>query len=201
MILGIDQGTTGTRACMVDESGHIHAQAYAAHHQHTPRPGWVEHDLDEIWACVVRVVGEVLASSSERPRGIAIANQGETVALCNRRTRRPLHRALVWQDTRTQAADASLATDAAVAARVRDETGLHLDAYFSAPKLRWLLDHASPSDDIAAGTLDAWLIDRLAGSPVTDPSTAARTLLYDTRALAWSPFLTGLFGVADRLLP
>ena len=101
MILGIDQGTTGTRAVLVDDELTIDASAYAAHAQHTPHPGWVEHDAEELWANTQRVIAEVLAIG-ERPTAVAIANQGETVMLWDARTRRPLHRALVWSDTRTE---------------------------------------------------------------------------------------------------
>ena len=208
MLLGIDQGTTGTLACLVDDDGRIAARAYAAHRQICPRPGWVEHDVEEIWRCTERAIAEVLAGGV-RPAGVAIANQGETVAVWDRRTGRPLHHALVWQDTRTQALVDELAGDPAVAARVRDETGLPLDPYFSAPKLRWLLDEVpgaralAEAGDLHAGTLDAWLIERLTGGGVyaTDASTAARTLLCDTRAHRWSPFLLGLFGIPPGVLP
>ncbi|HWU89480.1 MAG TPA: FGGY family carbohydrate kinase, partial [Kofleriaceae bacterium] len=101
MLLGIDQGTTGTLACLVDGDGRIAARAYAAHRQLRPRPGWVEHDAEEIWRCTAQVIEEILAGGA-RPTGVAIANQGETVLAWDRRTGRPLHHALVWQDTRTQ---------------------------------------------------------------------------------------------------
>jgi glycerol kinase len=210
VLLGIDQGTTGTLACLVEADGRIAARAYAAHRQICPRPGWVEHDAEEIWRCVERVVGEVLAQAGDaRPDGVALANQGETVLLWDRRTGRPLHHALVWQDTRTQPLVGRLAEDPAIAARVREETGLPLDPYFSAPKLRWLLDEVPGARALAAaghlraGTLDAWLIERLTGggAALTDPSTAARTLLYDTRAHRWSAFLLELFGVPPGVLP
>jgi len=210
VLLGIDQGTTGTLACLVEADGRIVARAYAAHRQICPRPGWVEHDAEEIWRCVERTVGEVLdGAGGARPDGVALANQGETVLAWDRRTGRPLHHALVWQDTRTQPLVERLAADPAIAARVRDETGLPLDPYFSAPKLRWLLDEVPGARALAraghlrAGTLDAWLIERLTGGgpALTDPSTAARTLLCDTRAHRWSPFLLELFDVPGAVLP
>lgn len=208
MLLGIDQGTTGTLACLVDGDGRIAARAYAAHRQICPRPGWVEHDAEEIWACTERVIAEVLAGGA-RPAGVAIANQGETVAVWERRTGRSLHHALVWQDTRTQAFVDELAADRELGARVREETGLPLDPYFSAPKLRWLLDEVpgarerAEAGELRAGTLDAWLIERLTGGAVyaTDASTAARTLLCDTRAHRWSPFLLERFGIPAEALP
>lgn len=208
MLLGIDQGTTGTLACLVDADGRIAARAYAEHRQICSRPGWVEHDAEEIWRCVERVVGEVLAGGV-RPDGVALANQGETVLAWDARTGRPLHHALVWQDTRTQPLVDRLAADPAIAARVRDETGLPLDPYFSAPKLRWLLDEApgaralGRAGHLRLGTLDAWLIERLAGGgpALTDASTAARTLLCDTRVHRWSPSLLELFGIPAGALP
>jgi glycerol kinase len=207
VLLGIDQGTTGTLACLVEADGRIVARAYAAHRQICPRPGWVEHDAEEIWRSVERVVAEVLAGGG-RPDGVAIANQGETVLAWDRRTGRPIHHALVWQDTRTQPLVSRLAEDPAIAARVREETGLPLDPYFSAPKLRWLLDEVPGARALAAaghlraGTLDAWLIERLTGgAALTDVSTAARTLLYDTRAHRWSAFLLELFDIPPGVLP
>lgn len=202
MLLGIDQGTTGTRACLVEpRTLRIVRRAYAAHAQHLPRPGWVEHDADEIWACTQRVIAEVL--DGVVPDGVAIANQGETVLVWDAETRRPLHRALVWQDRRTTEAVTALARDAEVEARVRATTGLRLDPYFSAPKLRWLLDHAGRTSGVRAGTLDSWLIDRLTGGAVfaTDASTAARTLLCDLARAAWDPWLCALFGVPLDGLP
>jgi len=200
MILGIDQGTTGTRACLL-EAGRITHTAYAQHAQITPQDGWVEHDADEIWARTQDVLAALPAS---RIDGIAIANQGETVMIWDADSGRPLHNALVWQDTRTADVVARLAADPAIATRVRSETGLRLDPYFSAAKLRWLLDHVPHKGRrIKAGTLDTWLIDRLTGGAVfaTDSSTAARTQLCDTRTLQWSPFLLELFGIPREVLP
>ncbi len=207
MLLGIDQGTTGTRACLVSSDGRIVSQAYAAHAQHEPHAGWVEHDPDELWACTTRVIAEVLARGA-RPVGIALANQGETVMIWDARTRRPLHRALVWQDTRTAPLVAELASDPAIAARVRELTGLRLDPYFSAPKLRWLLDEVPEARALAAaghlraGTLDTWLVDRLTDGAVfaTDASTAARTLLCDIASATWSAELCALFAIPPAIL-
>jgi len=206
MILGIDQGTTGTRACLVD-GGRIAHSVYAQHRQITLRDGWVEHDAGEIWTRVQDLLTHLRIRGSAE--AIAIANQGETVMLWNAETHRPLHHALVWQDTRTTDFVASLASDAGVAARVREETGLGLDPYFSASKLRWLLDNVPGARDLAAkgrlraGTLDTWLVDRLTDGTVfaTDASTAARTQLCDTRTLEWSPFLLELFGIPREILP
>jgi glycerol kinase len=208
MLLGIDQGTTGTRVCLVDDDGRIVRQAYAKHAQHLPRPGWVEHDADEIWKHTRRLIGDVLAAGA-RPVGLALSNQGETIMIWDAQTRRPLHRALVWQDTRTEATIARLASFPGNDARVRAETGLRLDSYFSASKLQWLLDEVPGARALAAagrlraGTMDTWLVDRLTGGRVfaTDASTAARTLLCETATCTWSPFLLELFQIPREILP
>jgi glycerol kinase len=205
VLLGIDQGTTGTRAVLVDGELSIIHSAYAPHAQHTPRSSWVEHDAEEIWACTQRVIAHVLAEGG-KPTGVAIANQGETILLWDARTGRPLHHALVWQDTRTEALLAAYEHEGAF---VRDATGLRLDTYFSASKLRWLLDSVPDARDLAAakrlraGTLDTWLIDRLTHGGVfaTDASTAARTLLCETRGCTWSPELLELFHIPPGILP
>lgn len=210
LLLGIDQGTTGTRACLVDVERELAIvdAAYAPHAQLTPRPGWVEHDPAEIWACTQRVIGQVLASG-RTPAGVAIANQGETVMIWDARTGEPLHRALVWQDTRTEPQIAALAHQPGANALVADATGLRLDAYFSASKLRWLLDEVPGARSLAAaghlraGTLDTWLVERLTGGAVfaTDASTAARTLLCETRGSTWSVALRELFDIPANVLP
>jgi len=175
MLLGIDQGTTGTRACLVDPELTIVTSAYAPHAQHTPAPGHVEHDAAEIWACTQKVVAHVVGQGG-KPRGVALANQGETVMLWDALTGAPLHRALVWQDTRTAAWIEALAPHDA---RVRELTGLRLDAYFSASKLRWLLDNVpgaralAASQRLRAGTIDTWLIDRLTAVSALSTSTAS----------------------------
>ncbi|MBA3462456.1 MAG: glycerol kinase [Deltaproteobacteria bacterium] len=206
MLLGIDQGTTGTRACLVDDDLTIVRSAYAQHMQHTPRPGWVEHDPAEIWACTQRVIAEVLATG-ERVEGVALANQGETVMLWDARTGEPVQRALVWQDTRTEPMMARHAKHAMTSATIRDKTGLQPDAYFSASKLTWLLDQPgvraiAASGYLRAGTIDTWLIDRLTRGEVfaTDASTAARTLLCETRGCTWSQDLLDLFDTPRGIL-
>jgi glycerol kinase len=209
-VLGIDQGTTGTRACAMDRDGRVLGHAYRRHRQHYPAPGWVEHDPAEIWAQTRTVALAALeASGGARPAAVAIANQGETVALWDRASGRPLHAALVWQDQRAAPLIETLAGDPEIERRVRERTGLRLDAYFSAGKLRWLLDHVPGAAALAAagrlgaGTLDAWLLFRLTGGATfaTDASTAARTLLLDIRAGAWDPWLCELFGVPRAVLP
>ena len=204
MILGIDQGTTSTRAVLVDHELQIRASAHAGHAQHTPHPGWVEHDAEELWANTQRVIAEVLAGG-ERPEAIAIANQGETVLLWDARTGKPLQRAIVWSDTRTESALLELDAHRDM---IRQTTGLTLDSYFSATKLRWLLDETAGARDLAAkgylraGTVDTWLVDRLTQGEVfaTDASTAARTLLCETRDCTWSPPLLELFRIPRSIL-
>jgi glycerol kinase len=209
-ILGIDQGTSGTRATVVDEDGRVRSHAYRGHVQHCPRPGWVEHDAVEIWRNTCAVIEEAVAKAApSRMDALAIANPGETVLLFDRETGEPLHNALVWQDLRVQPEMERMARDEAVARRVSEITGLRLDAYFSAGKIRWLLDNvprARPllaQGRLAIATIDAFLIHRLTGgrSFVTDASTAARTLLFDIRTNRYDPWLLELFGVPLEALP
>src|SRR5205085_7293745 len=179
--------------------------------QHFPRPGWVEHDADEIWAAVQTTLAELAARLSDEGVAVAavgITNQRETVVAWDRRTGRPLHRALVWQDRRT-AGRCDALKEAGLEPEVRAATGLVLDPYFSATKMEWLLtdgglDPATPG--LALGTVDAWVAWNLTGGAdggafVTDPSNASRTLLYDIRTLAWSDALCDLFGVPAAALP
>lgn len=210
MLLGIDQGTTGTRACLVDERGRMVARAYRSHRQILPRSGWVEHDLEELWGNTVAAIDEATTLSGARRavHGIAIANQGETIGIWDT-DGTPLHHALVWQDTRTAEAIEALARDPGLAARVRDATGLRLDPYFSAPKLRWLLDVVPDARMLAdagrlrAGTIDTWLIAKLTGGAVfaTDASTASRTLLCETRGMTWDDQLLREFAIPRAILP
>jgi glycerol kinase len=211
LVLGIDQGTTSTRVCVMDAQARLSSLSQLAHRQLYPREGWVEHDAGEIWDNVRRLVSSLVAAgpSASRLAGIGIANQGETVLLWDRETARPLAPAVVWQDVRTQREMEALAADQAAAARVRETTGLAPDAYFSASKLRWLLDHVTEARPLAAqgrlcaGTVDAWLVFNLSGgtSFVTDASTAARTLLFDIHALRYDPWLLDLFTVPAEILP
>ncbi|MEO6629668.1 MAG: glycerol kinase GlpK [Aquihabitans sp.] len=204
VVIALDAGTTGVRAFAVDESGHSVGYRYREFTQHFPRPGWVEHDADEIWGAIVGTTAELIASLQQPIAAIGITDQRETVVAWDRRTGRPLHRAIVWQDRRTAARCDSLAADGHLPL-VRSTTGLVLDPYFSASKMQWLLTEGGveSSADLAFGTVDSWLLWNLTGGEVhaTEPSNASRTMLYDIGALAWSPALCDLFGVPASSLP
>ena len=204
VVVAIDAGTTGVRAFAVDDAGAPVGWAYREFTQHFPRPGWVEHDADEIWAAVEATVAEVRASVGQPIAAIGITNQRETVVAWDRRTGKPRHRAIVWQDRRT----AEVCGDLEAAGHldsVRSRTGLVLDPYFSATKIGWLLgDGGVDADaDLAVGTVDSWILWKLTGGAVhaTDVSNASRTLVYDIRERAWSAELCDLFNVPMGALP
>ncbi|MDP2958034.1 MAG: glycerol kinase GlpK [Longimicrobiales bacterium] len=208
-ILAIDQGTTGSTSLVVGRDGRILGRSYSEFTQHFPRPGWVEHDADEIWTVTVRVAREALAAARGADvRGVGITNQRETVVLWDRSTLEPVAKAIVWQDRRTTAMCRSLKA-AGHESEVRRRTGLVLDPYFSATKIRWLLDEhpelraAAESGGLAAGTVDSWLVARLTGGAVhaTDPTNASRTLLFNLAEAAWDPWLEDVLGVPARMLP
>src|SRR5579875_2752009 len=200
MILAIDQGTTGTTCLVFDAEGELVGLA-----QRFPRPGWVEHDPEEIWEVSHAVAGEALDDAGVRPGellAVGITNQRETVCVWDPSTGEALHHAIVWQDRRTAGRCRELA-QAGEEERVRALTGLTLDPYFSATKIEWLLTHVEGLRERAQagraifGTIDAWLMHRLTGRSVTDPTNASRTLLYDIRAGDWSPELLARFGDID----
>ena len=209
MILAIDQGTTGTTCLVFDLQAELIGRAYREFTQHFPQPGWVEHDMQELWEVTQAVAGEALADAGVRPgelEAVGITNQRETVCVWDRSTGRPLHRAIVWQDRRTAARCAAL-REQGLEDLVRERTGLVLDPYFSATKIEWLLAHVDGLRDRAArgeivfGTVDSWLVFKLCGRAVTEPSNAARTMLFDIRRGTWDPELLALFGIPDRALP
>jgi glycerol kinase len=203
-VIAIDAGTTGVRAIAFDVGGRILGQAYREITQHFPQPGWVEHDPSEIWDRIVDVLGEVATTVEGPPAAIGITDQRETVVVWDRRTGRPLHRAIVWQDRRTADRCAQLA-DRGHLPMVRATTGLVLDPYFSATKLEWLFGEGGieAGPDVAFGTVDSWVLWNLTGGAVhaTDVSNASRTMLFDIEALAWSEELCDLFGVPAHVLP
>jgi len=200
MILALDQGTTSSRALVIDRDGRVRAMAQREFRQIFPQPGWVEHDAEEIWATQHAVALEALARAGLAPRdvtAIGITNQRETTVVWDRATGRPVMNAIVWQDRRTAGT-----LDPAVAARITAVTGLIPDPYFSASKLAWILAR-HPRADLAFGTIDAWLVHRLTGGRlhVTDASNASRTMLYDIHAGRWDDEMLGIFGIPRAVLP
>jgi glycerol kinase len=211
-VLALDQGTTSTRA-IVFRTPELEAVAMAQQEfpQHYPASGWVEHEPEDLWQSSLAVMREAVAKAGLRPAdvaGIGIANQRETTLVWDRRTGRPVHRAIVWQDRRTAEACAAL-RDAGHAPAVAAATGLLIDPYFSATKIAWILDHvagarqAAERGELAFGTVDSFLLWRLTGGRVhaTDATNAARTLLFDIRAGRWHPAMCELFRVPMPLLP
>jgi glycerol kinase len=210
-LLALDQGTSSSRAIVFHASGRVVAQAQREFTQHFPQPGWVEHDADEIWATQFAVAQEALAKSGLAAADIAaigITNQRETTVLWNRRSGQPVHRAIVWQDRRTEPLCAQLRA-AGLADAVGAATGLVIDPYFSGTKLRWLLDHvngahiAAARGELAFGTIDSWLLWKLTEGRVhaTDVSNASRTMLFDVRHNVWDHGLTKALHVPDSVLP
>ena len=210
-VLALDQGTTSSRAIVFDGRGAVKAAAQKELTQFFPKPGWVEHDPEEIWAGQLACARAVLRKAglrADRIAAIGIANQRETTLVWDRRTGRPIANALVWQDRRT--APQCLALErAGHAAAIRAKTGLVIDPYFSATKLAWILDHVrgararAERGELAFGTVDAWLVWKLTAGAlhVTDITNASRTLLYDVHKRDWDDDLLALFGVPRAVLP
>ncbi|MBA3746688.1 MAG: glycerol kinase GlpK [Solirubrobacterales bacterium] len=204
MILAIDQGTTGTTCLVFDSGAELVGRAYREFEQYFPRPGWVEHDADEIWDATRAVALEALDDAGAGDlEAIGITNQRETVCVWDRETGEPLHRALVWQDRRTAARCDELRS-AGHEALVRSRAGLVLDPYFSATKIEWLLENVDDLRDRAAGgravfgTIDSWLVYKLTGEHRTDVTNASRTMLYDINRGDWDDELLALFGDVPR---
>jgi glycerol kinase len=201
-VLAIDAGTTGVTCLMVRDDGTVVSRGYREVEQFFPRPGWVEHDAEQIFDAVIAAGREAIAQANAKPEALGITNQRETAVAWHPATGKPLHRAIVWQDRRTTARCAELR--ASRGARMTELTGLVVDAYFSATKFEWLLRELKPArEQVLLGTIDAWLIWRLTNGRVfaTDPTNASRTMLYDIDALGWSDELCALFGVARDTLP
>ena len=202
MILAIDQGTTGTTCLVVNEQMQATGRGYCRIRQYFPNPGWVEHDPEEIWASVVAASEAALAAAHVTPdelSAIGIANQRETTLVWERRTGRPLQRAIVWQDRRTAERCRELPAEL-----IRERTGLLPDPYFSATKLEWILARTAASpNDLAFGTVDSWLVWKLTGGRVhvTDVTNASRTMLLDLRTRDWDDELLALFHVDRAMLP
>ncbi len=210
MLLAIDQGTTGTTCLVFDLEGELVGRAYRAFEQLFPRPGWVAHDAAEIWDVSQAVAGEALEDAGLEPgelEAVGITNQRETVVCWDPSTGEPLHHALVWQDRRTAARCDEL-REAGEEERIRERTGLMLDPYFSATKIEWLLRNVDGLAERARdgravfGTVDSWMLFKLTGERVTEPSNASRTLLMDIASGEWDPELLDLFGgIPERSLP
>jgi glycerol kinase len=211
LLLALDQGTTSTRAILFGASGKPLCDAARPLRQGYPADGWVEHDADEIYAASVAVLREAVEKSGRPAPEIAalgITNQRETVVVWDRKTGRPIHKAIVWQDRRT-AADCQRLRDAGHEAKVTEITGLLLDPYFSGTKIAWLLDNVrgarerAEAGDLLCGTMDSWVIWKLTGgkSHVTDATNASRTLLYDIGAERWSDEMSEMLNVPAGLLP
>ncbi|HMB68278.1 MAG TPA: FGGY family carbohydrate kinase, partial [bacterium] len=210
-VLALDQGTTSSRAVILDADGRIVATAQREHRQIFPQPGWVEHDPLEIWTTQRDVAGEAMESAGLKPGAVAavgITNQRETTILWDRTTGQPVTNAIVWQDRRTAAMCDRLRADGAEDV-VRRKTGLLLDPYFSGTKIAWLLDNVpgvrerAERGEIAFGTVDTWLAWKLSDGAlhVTDASNASRTLLFDIHRWDWDDELLEVFCVPRAILP
>ncbi|UJJ59739.1 glycerol kinase GlpK [Rhodanobacter denitrificans] len=210
-VLAIDQGTTSSRAILFDRAGGVVGSAQREFRQIFPRPGWVEHDPQEILASVLATVGEVLGAARVGARelaGIGIANQRETTVVWDRHTGRPVRNAIVWQSRQSLAICEGLEAEG-YAALVRQKTGLLIDAYFSGSKIRWILDHVAGAraraerGDLLFGTIDSWLLWNLTGGGLhaTDVSNAARTLLFDIHMRQWDDELLRMLDIPRSMLP
>lgn len=211
LILALDQGTTSSRSLLFDEKGTLLGMAQKEFKQYYPQPGWVEHDAHEIWESQFATLAEVVAKARVEPHHIAaigITNQRETTVVWNKTTGEPIAPALVWQDRRTAAYCDQLRAQGK-ASLLQEKTGLILDAYFSATKLKWILDEVpgareqAAAGQLAVGTIDSWLIYKLTKGAVhvTDVSNASRTLLFNIHTLQWDPELVDLFDIPASVLP
>ncbi|MGZ6143514.1 MAG: glycerol kinase GlpK [Myxococcales bacterium] len=210
-ILAIDQGTTSSRALILDQRLSVKGAAGVEFRQIFPKPGWVEHDFDDIWGSTLKAIGRAMREAGAKPRdlhAIGITNQRETTLLWDRRTGKPIHNAIVWQDRRT----ASICNELKAQGKepwVHEKTGLVLDAYFSGTKLRWLLDNVKGArekaerGELAFGTVDCALLWKLTSGAVhaTDVTNASRTLLMDLEKRAWDDELLALLGALRGVLP
>ena len=213
-ILALDQGTTSSRAILFDKDGKIVSQARKEFRQIYPAPGLVEHDPFEIWSSQMSVISEVIAQAGIESRDIlalGITNQRETVILWDKKTGKPVYNAIVWQDRRTADICDRLINDG-LDTLIQKRTGLVPDAYFSATKIKWILDnipgvrHKAMEGDICFGTVDSWLLWKLTGGPgrgvhATDVSNASRTMLYNINTLEWDNEMLKLFNIPQQLMP
>jgi glycerol kinase len=209
-ILSLDQGTTSSRAIVFDHNGMPVSVSQKEFTQFFPKPGWVEHDAEEIWSTQAGVALEAIVKAGLESNDIAaigITNQRETTVVWNRKTGKPVHRAIVWQDRRTSDFCDSLKNDHSKT--IQDKTGLIIDAYFSATKIRWILDNVegarklAEKGELAFGTIDTWLVWNLTRGKVhvTDVSNASRTMLFNIHTLRWDEELLKIFNIPASLLP
>jgi glycerol kinase len=210
-ILTIDQGTTGSTVLVLDRKGAIRGRAYSEFTQHYPRPGWVEHDPEELWSVTMGVVKSALEHAGILPgdvRGIGITNQRETALLWHRKDSRPVARAIVWQDRRTSALCDELKQEG-LEPVWQKKTGLVIDPYFSGTKIHWMLENldglrdTAANGEIAFGTIDTWLVWKLTGGRchITDYSNASRTLLYNIHKLDWDNEILDRLDIPRAILP
>ncbi|NUP26600.1 MAG: glycerol kinase GlpK [Nocardia sp.] len=208
-VAAVDQGTTSSRCILFDRQGQIAGVAQREHEQIFPKPGWVEHDPETLWRNTEFVLGAVLDEAGLTATDIAavgVTNQRETTVVWERDTGRPIHNAIVWQDTRTDRLCTELAGTQG-ADRYSDRTGLPLSTYFSGPKVRWILDtvpgarERAEAGELCFGTVDSWLLWKLTGQHITDVTNASRTLLMDLRTLTWDERICAEIGVPTAMLP
>jgi glycerol kinase len=203
LILAIDQGTTGTTCLVFDEAGRIAGRAYSEFKQYFPRPGWVEHDANEIWEVTRGVAAQAIVDAGIQGAdldAIGITNQRETVVAWDPASGEPVHHALVWQDRRTASRCEEL-KEGGHEGLVRERTGLVIDPYFSGTKIEWLLENVEGARAAAFGTVDSWLAFKLTGRHITDYSNASRTMLFDIHRLRWDQDLCGLLRIDPASLP
>ena len=210
-ILSLDQGTTSSRALLFDKGGNIRAVAQKEFQQIFPKPGWVEHDPNEIWSSQVAVAAEAMSKlgiNGTYVAGIGITNQRETTIVWDRRTGEPIYNAIVWQDRRTSGYCDEL-KDRGLAEKIREKTGLVIDAYFSGTKIKWILDNVKGArekaerGELAFGTVDSWLVWKLTQgrTHITDVTNASRTMLYNINSLEWDQEMLDLMNIPKSMMP
>ena len=210
-ILSIDQGTTSTRAVLVNKDGNIEATAQMEFNQYFPHSGWVEHNANEIWSSVLSVIAQLLGDnnlSTDEIKGVGITNQRETTVVWNRHTGLPIYNAIVWQSRQTDEITENL-RDAGYEDLFREKTGLVLDPYFSATKVRFILDKVDGAQELAEngdllfGTIDSWIIWKLTSGQthVTDVTNASRTMLFNINTLDWDDEILKILNIPRKMLP
>src|SRR5699024_699144 len=209
--MAIDEGTTSARAMIFNHAGQVVAIAQREFTQYFPQPGWVEHDALEIWDAVQAVIADVMIKAQIQPYKIAsigITNQRETTVIWDKHTGQPIHRAIVWQSKQTAPIAEELVA-AGLTAEIHQKTGLVIDSYFSATKLKWLLDHVpgarekAAAGDLLFGTIDTWLLWNLTSHRVhaTDVSNASRTMLFNIHTLDWDQSILDRLDIPRAMLP